>query len=38
MNNDDEAKATDELLKSYQWISQIIKIFYTFRLLPPVQI
>ena len=36
IDNDNETKATDEILKKI--ISQILKIFYTFRLLPPVLI
>ena len=36
IDNDNETKATDEILKKI--ISQILKIFYTFRLPPPVSI
>ena len=36
IDNDNETKATDEIVEKF--ISQILKIFYTFRLLPPVLI
>ena len=36
IDNNNETKATDEILEKI--ISQILKIFYTFRLPPPVLI
>ena len=37
-NNDNETKATDEILKKLSMNFSNIKIFYTFRLPPPVPI